>query len=452
MAPFNSIPTIPSALLERLEKLNFTTMTPIQAQTIPEVLAHHDILAQSKTGSGKTLAFGLPLVMQTDTDNFTPQHLIITPTRELAQQVAEALRNISSYKPNLKILTLYGGVPLRTQADSLAKGAHILIGTPGRLQDHLGKGTMKLDGIRTLVLDEADRMLDMGFFDDIMKIASNLSPKKQTLLFSATFPPKIEKLARTLLHTPRIIKTDTLQEIQKIEEIVYTVQEKQKSLQQILQTYRPESLLVFANTKADVITLAEHLHTRGHDVIDLHGDLDQSERHEAVLLFTNGTKRIMVATDVASRGLDIKGIDLVLNYDLPFDPEIYTHRIGRTGRADATGKAVSFYSTGSQKTAYILKRAKETSLPSYKENATFTMTSPWKTLCINGGKKSKLRAGDILGTFCQEIGIAHAKIGKITVTAQRTYVALHKDAIKDVLLALKKIKIKKRRYVAWMVD
>ena len=451
MAPFDSISTIPAALLKTLKDLHFTTMTQIQEKTIPAILAHKDILAQSKTGSGKTLAFGLPLIMQTDTDNFTPQHLIITPTRELAQQIADELRRISVYKANLKIVTLYGGVPLRAQADSLAKGAHILIGTPGRIQDHLGKGTLQLDTVKTLVLDEADRMLDMGFYDDIVKIASNLSKNKQTLLFSATFPPKIETLAKTLLHTPETIKVDTVQDTQKIEEIVYTVQNKQKTLMQVIQTYKPASLLVFANTKADVITLAAYLHTQGHDVIDLHGDLDQNERNEAVILFSNGSKRIMVATDVASRGLDIKGIDLVVNYDLPFDEEIYTHRIGRTGRADATGTAVSLYTPGSRKTAYILEKADENDIQSLQSTPDFIMTSSWKTLCINGGKKSKLRAGDILGTFCKEIGIDNSQIGKITITENRSYIALSKEVVKRVCKALESTKIKKRKYKVWLL-
>ena len=452
MATFDSISTIPSALLETLKHLNFTTMTQIQEKAIPVILAQKDVLAQSKTGSGKTVAFGIPLIIHTDTNCHTPQHLIITPTRELAQQVAEELRRLSVYKSNLKILTLYGGVPLRTQADSLAKGAHILIGTPGRLQDHLEKGTLALKGIKTLVLDEADRMLDMGFYNDILKISSAMPKKKQTLLFSATFPQKIETLAKTLLHDPDIIKVDTVQEAQKIKELVYTVDNKQKALIQIIHSFKPESLLIFCNTKADVITLAAYLHTQGHDVIDLHGDLDQRERNEAVILFSNATKRIMVATDVASRGLDIKGIDLVINYDLPFDQEVYMHRIGRTGRADATGKAVSFYMSGSQKTAYIFERAQERALQTLNNDPSFTMTSPWGTLCINGGKKTKLRAGDILGTLCKEVGIDNTMIGKITITENRSYIVLHSSFIEKTVNALKHTKIKKKRYVAWRLE
>ena len=452
MATFDSISTIPSALLETLKYLNFTTMTQIQQKAIPAILAQKDVLAQSKTGSGKTAAFGIPLIIHTDTNCHTPQHLIITPTRELAQQVTEELRKLSVYKSNLKILTLYGGVPLRAQANSLAKGAHILIGTPGRLQDHLEKGTLTLNSAKTLVLDEADKMLDMGFYNDILKIFSAIPKKKQTLLFSATFSQKIETLAKTLLHDPNIIKVDTVQETWKIKELVYTVDNKQKALMQIIHFFRPESLLIFCNTKTDVITLAASLHTQGHDVIDLHGNLDQRERNEAVILFSNGTKRIMVATDVASRGLDIKGIDLVINYDLPFDQEIYTHRIGRTGRADATGKAVSLYISGSQKTAYIFERAQEETLQTLNNDLSFIMTSPWSTLCINGGKRAKLRAGDILGTLCKEIGIDNKMIGKITITENRSYIALHSNFIEKTINALKHTKIKKKRYTAWQLE
>ncbi|MCF6205480.1 MAG: ATP-dependent RNA helicase DbpA [Sulfurovum sp.] len=451
MKPFHTIPAIPKALIDTLKQQGFTLMTPIQERAIPAVLAHQDILAQSKTGSGKTLAFGLPLVMNTDTSLQTPQHLVITPTRELAQQIAEVLRQLAAYKANLKVVTLYGGVPLRQQADSLAKGAHILIGTPGRLMDHLGKGTLHLDGIKTLVLDEADRMLDMGFYDDILKITKTLPLKRQTLLFSATFAEKIETLAATLLHSPVTIKVDTEQTQTKIEEHVYISPRKKETLRTLIQNERPDSLLVFCNTKADVIEIASMLEKLGHDVIALHGDLDQPKRDEAVILFSNGSKRIMVATDVASRGLDISGIDMVINYDLPFDEEVYTHRIGRTGRADATGTAISLYTPGSRKTDYILERAAEKKLEK-QEGKPYLMRSPFKTIGINGGKRTKLRKGDILGTLCKEIGIDNAQIGKIDITERQSYVALHRDITDKVLKALKRVKIKKKKYVAWRVS
>ena len=453
MAAFNSIAEIPAALLETLKQLTFTTMSEIQEKAINPILEGHDILAQSKTGSGKTLAFGLPCIMRTDTNNYKPQTIIITPTRELADQIAVELRKIAAYKPNLKILTLYGGVPLRAQAESLAKGAHILIGTPGRIQDHLAKETLVLDTIKTLVLDEADRMLDMGFYDEIVKIGSNMPRSKQTLLFSATFPEKIEKLAKALLKQPLSIKVDTIIESAKIDEIVYETSDKFKTLTALIQSYRPKSLLIFCNTKAEVISLTETLQQRGHSTIDIHGDLDQRDRNESVIAFSNASKRIMVATDVASRGLDIKNIELVINYDLPFDKEVYTHRIGRTGRADATGTALSLFSPkDSEKCAYVTAQAKKGEMKDLRVDAKFKMISDYDTLCLNGGKKTKLRAGDILGTLCKEIGIDNKMIGKINITDTKSYIALHHTVIDQVFKALKKVKIKKKKYSAWILD
>jgi len=451
MTPFNHIQQIPKSLLAILDTHGFQTMTPIQAKAIPLILDKQDLLAQSKTGSGKTVAFGLPAVMQTDTSNQKPQILVVTPTRELAEQVATELRKLAAYKPNLKIVTLYGGVPLRAQADSLQKGAHIIVGTPGRLMDHLGKGTLWLGDIKMLILDEADRMLEMGFYDDIVKIASHLPKQRQTLLFSATFPPKIEQLATTLMHKPQSIKIDTKQEAGKITERVYVTSHKEKTLTEIIETYQPASMLLFCNTKADVITLSHTLQKQGHAVITLHGDMDQNERNEAIILFANGSRPLMVATDVASRGLDIDDIELIVNYDLPFDEEVYTHRIGRTGRADATGTAVSLYAPGSRKTDYILDRAEEMPLSGLKHSGSYRITSSYETIGINGGKRTKLRAGDILGTFCKEIGIDNSHIGKITVTDNRTYVALERESVNRVLDALGRVKIKKKKYKAWVL-
>ncbi len=453
MAAFNTIEEIPEALLKIIDSLGFTTMSEIQEKAISPILDGSDILAQSKTGSGKTLAFGLPCVMHTNTSNYKPQTIIITPTRELADQIAVELRKVAAYKANLKILTLYGGVPLRAQADSIAKGAHVLIGTPGRIQDHLAKETLVLDSIKTLVLDEADRMLDMGFYDEIVKIGSNMPRGKQTLLFSATFPENIEKLAKALLNQPLTIKVDTVIEENKIDEILYETSDKFKTLTALIQSYKPDSLLIFCNTKAEVISLTDTLAGRGHSVIDIHGDLDQRDRNESVIAFSNGSKRILVATDVASRGLDIKNIDLVINYDLPFDAEVYTHRIGRTGRADATGKAISLFTPkDSEKCAYVLDKAKKALMKDLRVDAKFKMQSDYDTLCLHGGKKTKLRAGDILGTFCKEIGIDGKDIGKINITDTKSYIALHHTVVDKVLKSLKKVKIKKKKYMAWVLD
>ncbi|MEA1879542.1 MAG: ATP-dependent RNA helicase DbpA [Campylobacterota bacterium] len=453
MAQFNTIQDIPEALLKTIEGLGFTTMSEIQEKSINPILDGADILAQSKTGSGKTLAFGLPCIMNTNTNDYKPQTIIITPTRELADQIAVELRKVASYKANLKILTLYGGVPLRAQAESLAKGAHILIGTPGRIQDHLAKETLTLDSIKTLVLDEADRMLDMGFYDEIVKIGSNMPRGKQTLLFSATFPDNIEKLARALLNQPITVKVDTIIESAKINELVYETTDKLKTLTALIQSYKPESLLIFCNTKVEVISLTDTLAGHGHSVIDIHGDLDQRDRNESVIAFSNGSKRILVATDVASRGLDIKNIELVINYDLPFDPEVYTHRIGRTGRADASGTALSLFTPkDSEKCAYVLSKAKKKEMKALRIDAKFKMQSDYDTLCLHGGKKTKLRAGDILGTLCKEIGIDGKLIGKINITDTKSYVALDYTVSQKVFKALKNTKIKKKKYIAWLLD
>lgn len=452
MAKFNTIEDFPPALLETLDTLGFTEMTSIQEKAIPPILDGRDILAQSKTGSGKTLAFGLPCVMRTNTNNLKPQTLIITPTRELADQIAVALRQIASYKTNLKILTLYGGVPLRGQAESLAKGAHILIGTPGRIQDHLAKETLVLDSIKTLVLDEADRMLDMGFYDEIVKIGSNMPRGKQSLLFSATFPANIEKLAKALLNQAITIKVDTLQEEAKIDEKYYESTDKFKALSSLIQAEKPESLLIFCNTKVEVISLTQKLLKIGHATIDIHGDLDQRDRNEALIAFSNGSKRILVATDVASRGLDVKNISLVINYDLPFDEEVYTHRIGRTGRADAIGKAISLVSIKEkEKCAYIFNKATKDEIKNLRVDSKFIMSSDYDTLCLHGGKKTKLRAGDILGTLCKEIGIDAKNIGKINITENKSYVALHYTVIDKVFKALKSVRIKKKKYMVWVL-
>jgi len=453
MASFDTLTTLPTPLLKRLTHLGFSTMSEIQEKAIPPILEGKDILAQSKTGSGKTLSFGIPTIIDTNTDDFSPQTLIITPTRELAEQVATSLREVATYKPNLKILTLYGGVPLRTQALSLAKGAHILVGTPGRIQDHLGKETLSLQSIQKVILDEADRMLDMGFYDDIIKINSHIKQNKQTLLFSATYPQSIEKLAKTLLKEPLSIKVDTLIQTDKIEALYYETSHKFKTLLTLIQSYKPHSLLIFCNTKVQVISLTEQLQQKGYCTIDIHGDLEQRERNESVIVFSNGSKKIMVATDVASRGLDIKEVAMVINYDLPFEQEVYTHRIGRTGRADASGIAISLKTKEpNPKCEYITEYAQEAKVEDLRVDSTFRMDCEYDTLCINGGKKNKLRAGDILGTLCKEVGIDNSLIGKITITDTKSYIALHHSVTNKVVQSLQRVKVKKRKYIAWIVD
>ena len=451
MNKFSSINILPQDLLEQLDNLSFNKPTQVQSEAIEPIMQGKDVLVQSKTGSGKTLSFGIPTILQA-IGSSQPTSLIIAPTRELVQQIAKELSRVASYIPNFKIVTLYGGVPLRKQADSLALGANIIIGTPGRIIDHLSKETLKLDSIRTVVLDEADKMLNMGFYDDIMKIVSNARKLEQRVLFSATYPNSVEKLANKLLQNPLVIKVDTKIEALKIEEIFYKTNSKYKTLQKILSTKKPKSVLIFANTKQAVINLADDLHNDGYSVIDLQGDLDQEQRDEALIAFANGSKRILVATDVASRGLDVKDIELVINYDAPQDEETYTHRVGRTGRADAQGEAITLLSDKEMnKSSYIIDRAREASENSLNSTNLKPLKSEFETICINGGKKQKIRAGDILGTLCKDVEIDNKYIGKIDIKPTKSYIALNSKVAKQVAKALKSVKIKKRKFVTWVL-
>ena len=451
MNRFSSIDALPDELINQLDNLGFKSATQVQSEAIEPIIEGKDVLVQSKTGSGKTLGFGIPAILQA-ANSSEPTSLVIAPTRELVQQIAKELSRVASYINNFKIVTLYGGVPLRTQADSLAVGANIIIGTPGRIIDHLSKETLKLGSIRTVVLDEADKMLNMGFYDDIMKIVSNARAIKQRVLFSATYPESVEKLAKKILKQPLVIKVDTQIEAIKIEEIFYKTNSKEQTLEKILTTKKPKSVLIFANTKLAVINLADNLHNYGHSVIDLHGDLTQEQRDEALIAFANGSKRILVATDVASRGLDVKDIELVINYDAPQDEETYTHRVGRTGRADSSGEAMTLLSDRDMnRCSYVIDRANEASASNLDGKNSKPLTTALATLCINGGKKHKLRAGDILGTLCKDIGIDNNHIGKIDIKPTKSYIALNSKVVKDVAKALKSVKIKKRKFVAWIL-
>jgi len=451
MKNFSSMAALPQDLIKQLDNLGFKSATEVQSEAIEPIIEGRDVLVQSKTGSGKTLAFGIPIILQA-VGSSEPTSLIVAPTRELVQQIANELSCVASYINNFKIVTLYGGVPLRTQADSLAVGANIIIATPGRIIDHLSKETLKLDSIRTVVLDEADKMLNMGFYDDIIKIVSNARKIEQRVLFSATYPESIETLAKKLLRNPLVIKVDAKVETLKIDEIFYKTNSKYQTLTKILTTKKPKSVLIFANTKQAVINLADSLHNDGHSVIDLHGDLTQEQRDEALIAFANASKRILVATDVASRGLDVKDIELVINYDAPQDEETYTHRVGRTGRAEACGEAITLLSERDMnKCSYVLDRAKEASESDFNNKSTKPLTSNFSTLCINGGKKQKIRAGDILGTLCKDIGIDSKDIGKIDIKATKSYIALNSSIIKSVAKALKSVKIKKKKFVTWIL-
>ena len=354
---FRTIP-LPQPLLENLDALGYTQMTPVQGRSLPDILKGRDVIVRAQTGSGKTLAFGIGMVMKLSGDEKAVQGLVLCPTRELAEQVAGELRRIARHLPNVKVLTLCGGVPLAPQRDSLEHGAHIVVGTPGRILDHLGKKTLSLSKVHTLVLDEADRMLDLGFHEAIMQIAAHLTAPRQTLLFSATYPDTIARVSTALLREPATIDVENITEQTSLTQHFFKVKgEKTQTLVRLLGHFRPESAVIFCNTKAGCDLLAETLHTLGYDASVLHGDLRQGERTEVLTRFALGGIRLLIATDVAARGLDIKEIGVVINYDLPEKPETYLHRIGRTARAGSTGVALTLFTPMQQRAAERLAAA-----------------------------------------------------------------------------------------------
>jgi ATP-independent RNA helicase DbpA len=433
----------------RLQSLGFETLTDVQEQSIPLIIDGKDIVSRAKTGSGKTLAFSLPIVEMIKTQQKLPQALIIAPTRELCEQIAGVIKSIAIHKSNLKVVTLYGGTPLKGQLLSLEKGADIVIGTAGRLIDHLSRETLILSNIEILVLDEADRMLDMGFYDDIIKIISNIKKRPQTLLFSATYPDNIEKLAKSILKNPTKIEIED-EEKNDIKQIAFQARDKNNALLSILKSYKPKSVVIFCNTKIQTDELYDFLYDEGFSAISIHGDFEQRDRNEAIVQFANGSRPILVATDVASRGLDIDDIELVINYDLPFKAETYTHRIGRTARAGKDGIAISIFDS-TYKLEEIAPEAIITNIAILKVDENFTISGRYETIHIDGGKRDKLRKGDILGTLCKDLGLDNNNIGKIEVLDKASYVAIDKHFVKDVFKKLQNSTIKKRKYRVWLL-
>lgn len=331
---FATLP-LSAAMLANLDALGYAQMTPIQAQSLPVILKGMDLIAQAKTGSGKTAAFGIGLLNPINPRYFGCQALVLCPTRELADQVTKELRRLARAEDNIKILTLCGGVSLGPQIASLEHGAHIIVGTPGRIQQHLSKGTLVLDGLNTLILDEADRMLDMGFYDAIADIIGQTPKRRQTLLFSATYPSGIKQLASSFMRDPQTVKVETLHADSQIEQHFYeiTPEQRMEAVTKVLGHFRPQSCVAFCFTKQQCQELVEHLQAKGISAQALHGDLEQRDRDQVLTLFANRSLSVLVATDVAARGLDIDALDMVINVELARDAEIHVHRVGRTGRA-----------------------------------------------------------------------------------------------------------------------
>ncbi|MFM5230236.1 ATP-dependent RNA helicase DbpA [Aeromonas media] len=450
---FSSLNLSP-ALQENLTSLGYLQMTPIQAQSLPLVLEGKDLIAKAKTGSGKTAAFALGLLSRLNINRVDVQALVLCPTRELADQVAQEIRRLARALPNVKLVTLCGGAPTAPQSATLGFGAHIAVGTPGRILKHLEQGTLELSSLETLVLDEADRMLDMGFGEDINRVISYAPERRQTLLFSATYPEGIAQMSRGVQRNPVEVSVESLHEGSAIEQKLYEVPAGQRldALTWLLSHYQPGSCVVFCNTKRACNDVADHLAAKGFSALALNGDLEQRERDQVLVRFANGSATILVATDVAARGLDIKELGAVINYELTYDPEVHVHRIGRTGRAGQQGLALSLYQPSEAQRVNLIEEYQQAPMPLGDLDSIGREIKPiapqMVTLSIDAGRKTKVRAGDILGALTGEGGIAGADVGKIQISEQYSYVAVKRQVASAALKRLQEGKIKGRSYRA----
>lgn len=449
---FSQLP-LREELLKSLNSLNYENMTPIQMQSLPIILNHEDIIAQAKTGSGKTATFGLSLLNNLKISFFGAQALVLCPTRELAEQVSQAIRRLACLMPNVKIINLSGGIPMKPQLDSLRHGAHIIVGTPGRVLKHLKGGSLDLSQLKTLVLDEADRMLDMGFLDGITSIISATPKQRQTLLFSATYPEEIKQLSKQFMKNPKEIVVETPEDEIDIEQRFYEVAKQAQKfsvLKSLLLHHQPASTLIFCNTKQQTADVTDQLIHEGFSAIALNGDMEQVDRDLAVLRFANQSCSILVATDVAARGLDIKELPAVINFDLAFDHDVHIHRIGRTGRAGNKGIALSITTPADAQRLCAIEENQPAPIVwgntnEFANSNSTRLVPEMVTLCLASGKKDKIRPGDILGALTKDAGLAGTTIGKINVTAMHSYVAIHRNHVDKAYQYLQNGKLKGRK-------
>ncbi|GFO72095.1 ATP-independent RNA helicase DbpA [Bathymodiolus japonicus methanotrophic gill symbiont] len=447
---FSSLP-ISSAFVANLDSLGYKKMTAIQAQGLPYVLQGKDLIAKAKTGSGKTATFGIGLLQRINPRFFGIQALILCPTRELADQVGKELRKLARSTPNIKLVLLCGGKPFAPQKSSLEHGAHIVVGTPGRIQDHLSRGTLTLAGVNTLVLDEADRMLDMGFIDVINEIIAQTPDKRQTLLFSATYPSTIKKMCAAILQDPVTVSVEAEHTESVIEQIFYQAKasRRNEALLALFEHYQPETTLVFCHTKIQCDAVARFLHDHQIEALAIHGDLEQRERDQVLVRFANHSCSVLVATDVAARGLDIKSLQAVINFELPHDADIYIHRIGRTGRAGEKGIALSLFIEQEQPRVKAIaefqgKACLVKELDALNASTGFTLQSPMVTIQLDAGRRNKIRPGDLLGALTGDAGLSGLQIGKIDIFDISSYVAIQRSAVNKALGFFSNGKVKGR--------
>ncbi len=441
---------LPAALARGLADVDYLDMTAVQAASVPTIIAGGDVIAQAHTGSGKTAAFALGLLAVLETGTATVQGLVLCPTRELADQVSREIRRLARAIPNVKVLTLCGGVALRPQLASLAHLPHIVVGTPGRIQELMEKQVLPLQAVKVLVLDEADRMLDMGFTETIELVVKAIPEDRQTLLFSATIPAEIRAISRRLQRSPLDISIEDQATRPQIEQLFFKVEAEQKpaALCALLLAHKPESAVVFCNTRHAVRSIATELSGHGFAVLALHGELDQREREEMLVRFANRSCSVLVASDVAARGLDIADLALVVNYELASDADTHLHRVGRTGRAGRSGLALSLCSSREAGRLRAIADGLESTLQwgRVPTAAGQPAPAPFITLVVDAGRQDKLRAGDLLGALTGSAGLTAASVGKIDIFATRTYVAITRSALAQARDGLRAGKIKGRNF------
>ncbi|GJM22643.1 MAG: ATP-dependent RNA helicase [Planctomycetota bacterium] len=454
-------------LLAVLGELGFTQPTPVQAQSVPALLAGKDLIGQSKTGSGKTAAFALPILQRLDLDQRDIQALVLCPTRELCAQVTREFRTLGCKLSGLAVLELAGGQPIAPQITALERGVHVAVGTPGRVLDHLGRDTLVPRAVKTVVLDEADRMLDMGFGPDVQRILRALPDPRQTVLFSATMPRSVRALSRehqraavqvTIEEAPEAAAPEIRQA-----RVVASAEDSLHALLWVLHSFPHEQALIFCNFKATVRDLAAQLSQAGFSVGRLDGDLDQFYRDQMLARFRNQSVRLLIATDVAGRGIDVPELELVINYELPQQPDVYVHRIGRTGRAGQAGVAVSLMTPRQDGRLRAIEALTGTPLEKLPRDADndpglarlleqLPRDARFATVQVSAGRKHKVRPGDLLGALTGEAGgLAGADIGKIEMHDRLSYVAVVRGEARHAVHALNVGRIKGKRYKATLI-
>lgn len=457
-----------TAILEALDKLGYDETMPVQEQVIPLILEGKDVIVKSKTGSGKTASFAIPIIEKIIWEERDPQCLILTPTRELALQIKEEFDNIGAYK-RLKTTAVFGKQPYRFQVQDLKQRCHVVVGTPGRVLDHLQRGTLKLEKIKTFILDEADEMLNMGFIDSVKEIMEYFPGNLTTCLFSATYPQAIQNLAKEFMKDAKMVEIQSHHAVTElVTHYAYRMKEHEKLefLLKLLCKEQPTSCIIFAKTQEHVKEVCDALYERDLSVDKIHGGMLQEDRMENLKDFKKGKLRILVATDVAARGIDIKEVSHIINYDMPNQSETYVHRLGRSGRVNASGTAISLLSQYDGERVRLLeeflgepltiKDKKEVEMLEVTEKLLQGLRQPIEIkedkakeirkdtmkLYLNGGKSKKLRAGDIVGAICEIEGVTGDDIGVIQIQERQSYVDILHGKGNLVLKALQKKTIK----------